>query len=298
MLGSVSLYALVNLAVVLPVVTIFYTACVFIDENGGYSRYWKPVLGTTTGVLAVVTAISLGFYGTVLTDMANKIDSIAISTDNFPNEVKDCTNSTEIANIFQHYGIQATASIAGTALQTFEDAIVTILLLFTAVPTLLFWLSTRTSFSKTRRWRLFWFGFYWILALEIFCFIVMIFYDTVAISQEVMKAAGGVVDQALKDCDELWEALVLFTHDTSPACDAEIKKQMCVVHVHLKNFIDDDLWKLFASSMSVGILLPLLTLALGLGVFFTWIEPKGTQVFEMTKTRNRRYAKVASNTDW
>lgn len=294
MFGGVALYALVNLVVVVPVVSILYLACIFIDEHGGYNRYQMPVLGTLTGLLGVVTIVTLGFYGKALTDVADKIDGIAVGTENFPSQVKDCSNSTELTNLFQHYGFQATAQIAGDALRAYEAGIVTILILCTVVPSLFFWLASLERFGMVRRWRMLWFGFYNVLVLEIFCFIAVAFYDLVKNGQAVMKDAGGIVDQALRDCDELWEALVVFSPDLTPQCTADIKKEMCLVHVQLKSFVDDNLFPLFASTMSASFLLPLLTLALGLGVFFTWRQPKG-QSFEM---RNRRYTKVASSADW
>lgn len=272
MFGPISLYGLINLVVVFLVILFFYLVFIIVGENGGYRSNRLLIVGVALGVLAVTTIVVVSVYGHVLQEISDRIDGISTTVDAFPDTIKDCANATNIAETFNHHGIQATTKIAGTTLKIYEDVILTLLLSFTAITTLLFLLSSSPSiFSPRRRWRLFWFGMFWTLALEIICFIVMIFYDLIYNAQLVMKEAGGVVGEALDTCDTYWAAIVIYLEEPiSQSCSDEIKAEMCKVHKALTGYTGSDLSGFKASSMSVAFLLPFLCIVLAGAVYFTW----------------------------
>lgn len=287
MIQGISTLGISNLVVVFFVVTLFYIVCVAISENGGYRANKTAGLATATALLGVGVVVSLGIYGHALGDITDKIDNVAIVVDAFPSKIADCANKTQVGNLFNHYGIQRTAKIAGTVMQTYEAIVLALLLSFTLIAATLFWMASLEWFSAFWRWRFYWFGMYWVLSLEIVCLIVSLFYDIVADAQMVMKDADGVVGQALTSCTEIWEFLSLFLIDTSPACQTQVRREMCVVHNTLTSFVNDNLNLFYGSSVATAFIPPLLTLMLGLVVFFTWsndrTKPPPKPVLKSTK---------------
>lgn len=280
MFGGVAVYGIVNLAVVFVVLLLFYLLFILIGENGGYRINRMLVVGSLLAVLTITTIVSVSVYSHALQLVGDKIDDVSTKVDRFPDQIKDCANATEIVDLFNHYGIQTTTKIAGQALKIYEDVVVTLLFAFTIVVATIFLLASSPSvFTPRLRWRVFWFGMFWTLALEIICFIVMLFYDVIANAQLVMKGAGGIVGDALESCDVIWDPVFvyLFTPVTAE-CIQEVKTELCKIHHALTDYVGDNLSMFMMSSMSVAFLLPFLCLALGAGVYFTW--PKDILVSE------------------
>ncbi len=272
MFGGVAVYGIVNLAVVFAVLFLFYLLFILIGENGGYRNNRMMVVGSLLAILALATIVSVSIYSHALQLVGDKIDDISTKVDQFPDRIKDCANATEVVDLFNHYGIQTTTKLAGKDLKIYEDVIVTLLFVFTIVVATIFLLAGSPSvFTPRLRWRIFWFGLFWTLALEILCFIVMIVYEVIANAQLVMKGAGGIVGDALESCDTIWDpvAALLFTPVTAE-CTTEVKSELCKIHHALTGYVGDDMSMFMMTSMSVSFLLPLLCLALGAGVYFTW----------------------------
>jgi hypothetical protein len=288
MIGGISFLALINLIAVFFIVITAHLVCIFVVENGGYKQFRFRVITIIAGVLWLTALISVGIYSRMTTDITDKIDGIAITTRDFPDKIEDCADSSAIRNLFDHYGIQHTAELAGDALKTYEATIATLLLVFTLIPTILFGLSWTVTFTEEKRYRLFWYGYSWVVWLEVMCFIICIFHDIVEDAQGIMKGAGGVVGQALDNCTDVWDSILPFMFDTDPKCTSDVKAEINIVCHKLKDFGHADLAPFTASTASTAFLLPLLTLTLGLGVYFTW---------EQT-SRRKGDIKLSSSTDW
>lgn len=268
MVGGISTLALSEIVVNFTVATVAYLVCILITENGGYRANKFAAMLSSTLILGVVVVTVLGVYGHYLDDVTDKIDRIAVSVAEFPEKIADCMNSTAVENLFNHYGIQKTAGIAGTIMRAFEGLIIGLVVVFTTIPVGLFWMASIPWFNI--RERLFWFGFYWSLALIIVCMVVALFYDVVVDAQHVMRTTGGITGQARAGCSSTWDELVAYSIVDSPTCTATVEREMCVVHNAIRNFTHDRMEGFYASSASTAFLPPLLTIMLGLVVFFTW----------------------------